>query len=278
MKKFSQFLGIRRGKNNFKQAPNAVLVQSIIGSSSNSGFNGVITEVLMAEQSVTPGEWGFIGITDQMGDNYLADGETYVVTIDGTPYRCEVWGHPLDATYKYIGDGRILDDGSADFANIHPENVPFAIENCCAEGDPLWGIEESNEWYVYFPDTNTHTVKVERETVIPKTVFTVTGDESFNFQVANNTVYYKNNQFTNVPHDNIVYAECTHFEWGDGAVIADMKDGQFIFNYTKSSGIGTGNISFKRDDLFTSASVAKDWFRAQAANGTPVIITVYVKK
>ena len=108
--------------------------------------------------------------------------------------------------------------------------------------------------------------------------FTITGDETFNFQAANNTVYYKNNDFASVPHDNIVYASCTHFKWGNGAVIADMADGEFIFNYTKASGIGTGNISFKNDSLFTSASVAKAWFKEQVENGTPVTITCYVKK
>lgn len=106
----------------------------------------------------------------------------------------------------------------------------------------------------------------------------ITGDEPFTFQSANNTLYYKNSDFINIPHDNIVYASCTHFAWGNGAVIADMKDGQFIFNYTKSSGIGTGNISFKRDDLFDNTTNGKTWFREQYANGTPVTITAYVKK
>lgn len=112
------------------------------------------------------------------------------------------------------------------------------------------------------------------------TVYTIviTGDETFNFQTANNTVYYKNSDFINIPHDSIVYARCTRFAWGNGAVIADMTDGQFIFNYTKSSGIGTGNISFKNDTLFTSATAAKDWFREQVAKGTPVTITAYVKQ
>ena len=105
----------------------------------------------------------------------------------------------------------------------------------------------------------------------------ITGDEAFNFQAANNTVYYKNSQFTNIPHDNIVYASCTHFKWGSGDVIANMSDGEFIFNYTKASGVGTGNISFKRNDLFDSATTAKNWFKEQVANGTPVTITCYIK-
>ena len=107
--------------------------------------------------------------------------------------------------------------------------------------------------------------------------FIVTGNETFNYQAADKTVYYKNSDFTNVPHNSIIHAHCTHFKWDDGAVIADLNDGCFLFNYTKSSGIGTGNISFRRDDLFTSSSVAKEWFKEQAANGTPVIVTCYIK-
>lgn len=111
-----------------------------------------------------------------------------------------------------------------------------------------------------------------------RVVFVVEGDESFTIQAANNTLYYKNSDFVNVPHGDIVYASCTHFKWGDGAIIADMADGEFIFNYTKASGIGTGNVSFKNDALFTSASVGKAWFREQYENGTPVVVTVYVKE
>ena len=107
--------------------------------------------------------------------------------------------------------------------------------------------------------------------------FTVTGEESFNFQAANNTVYYKNSDFVSIPHDNIVFATCTHFKWGSGDVISSMNDGEFIFNYTKATGIGTGNVSFKRNDIFDSAASAKAWFREQTANGTPVTITVYIK-
>lgn len=106
----------------------------------------------------------------------------------------------------------------------------------------------------------------------------IKGTETFTFQAANNTLYYKNSDFVSIPHDDIVFASCTHFKWGDGGVIADMKDGEFIFNYTKSSGIGTGNISFKNDALFTSASAAKEWFKAQYDKGDPVIVTAYVKE
>ena len=111
-----------------------------------------------------------------------------------------------------------------------------------------------------------------------KYTIVVTGEETFNFQAANNTMYYKNSDFISVPHDNIVFASCTHFNWGSDDVISTMKDGEFIFNYTQASGIGTGNVSFKNDTLFTDSSTAKAWFREQAANGTPVTITAYVKK
>ena len=106
----------------------------------------------------------------------------------------------------------------------------------------------------------------------------ITGTESFTFQSANNTLYYKNSDFVNIPHDSITYAYCTHFSWGNGGVIADMKDGEFIFNYTKSSGIGTGNVSFKNDAIFTSLAEGKNWFKAQYDNGTPVTVVAYIKE
>ena len=107
---------------------------------------------------------------------------------------------------------------------------------------------------------------------------TITGNESFTIQAANNTVYYKNSDFVNVPHDKIVCAHCTHFNWGEGAVIGDMKDGEFIFNYTKATGIGTGNVSFKINALFDSTSNAKAWFKEQVEKGTPVTIVAYIKE
>lgn len=111
-----------------------------------------------------------------------------------------------------------------------------------------------------------------------KIEFVVTGDETFNFQTANHTAYFKYSPAVNIPHDDIVCASCTHFKWGSGAVIGDMNDGEFIFNYTKSSGIGTGNVSFRNNTLFNSTSDAKAWFEEQVGNGTPVTITAYIKE
>ncbi len=111
-----------------------------------------------------------------------------------------------------------------------------------------------------------------------KIVFVVTGDEAFTFQAANNAMYHKYTDYINIPHGDVVYATCTHFTWGSGAVIADMKDGEFILNYTKATGIGTGNVTFKNDTLFTSAADAKAWFKEQYAKGTPVTVVAYVKE
>lgn len=243
----------------------SLLAWRLESGGSSGGFNGVITEVLMEEQSVTADE-AYVFL-DAMKN--VPTGSNLVVTFDGTKYACKPWFNELNEIC--YGNGNLL--GSPENGN----DMPFAL-NAYLDSDWMT-FEEFIAWY-WIPenaDGSAHTIKIERETVIPKTVLTITGEEPFTFQSANNTVYYKNSDFINVPHENIVYAHCTHFEWGSGAVIADMKDGQFIFNYTKSSGIGTGNVSFKRDDLFTGTSAAKEWFKAQAENGTPVTITVYVK-
>lgn len=244
----------------------------------SSGFNGVITEVLLAEQSVEAvanyDGTNYVDLSEVMPNCNMHAGQTFVVTVDGIAYRCVAWamyGEPR------IGDSRLVPDYLyEEYGNTNPADVPFLIEYYAEWDEFTW--EETIFAGVTFSTAGTHTLKIEREIVIPKTEFTVTGDESFNFQAANNTVYYKNSDFVNVQHENIVYAYCTHFDWGDGAVIADMKDGEFIFNYTKASGIGTGNISFKNDALFTSTSGAKAWFKEQADNGKPVTIICYIKE
>lgn len=269
MKRFSQFLGIHRGKNGFKQAPNAVLVQNFFkgGGTPTSGFNGVITELLMEEITVVASEEPIRleALNDVAGGSW---GEI-IVTYDGICYECDTWSN--DFGEICYGNGEFFDMSGVGI------NAPFAL-NAYLESDWMTG----NEVWVWNlmteDDGSTHTIKIEQEITIPKTEIVITGNETFNFQAANNTVYYKNNDFVNISHGNIVYASCTHFEWGSGAVIADMKDGEFIFNYTKSTGVGTGNISFKKDDLFTSSSVAKAYFQEQVAKGTPVTITVFVKK
>ena len=112
---------------------------------------------------------------------------------------------------------------------------------------------------------------------VKKVVFTATGDESWTFQTANNTLYHKFSEYVNVPHSDLVYAVCTHFSWGKGAIIGDMNDKEFILNYTASTGNGTGNVSFQDRNLFTSAAVAKAWFKEQYENGTPVTVVAYFK-
>lgn len=107
----------------------------------------------------------------------------------------------------------------------------------------------------------------------------VTGTETITYRGEYNLIYYKNNDMINIPHDDIVCATCTHgFKWGAGDVVATVQDKEFIFNYTKASGIGTGNTSFRDDALFTSSADSKAWLKEQYENGTPVTITVYIKE
>lgn len=112
---------------------------------------------------------------------------------------------------------------------------------------------------------------------IKRLEFIVTGTEAMTFRSELNLVYYKNSDLANIPHKDIIHATCTHFDWGDGSVVAEVNDGEFIFNYTVSSGVGTGNVSLRNDKLFTSSSEAKNWFKEQVANGTPVTIVAYIR-
>jgi hypothetical protein len=109
-----------------------------------------------------------------------------------------------------------------------------------------------------------------------KIQFTVTGDESFTFSSANKALYFMNADLTNVHKEDIISATCSHFKFGSGNVLADMNDGEFIFNVTVATGLATGNVSFKKSDVFTSRDAGVAWFKEQYANGTPVIVTVYL--
>ena len=106
----------------------------------------------------------------------------------------------------------------------------------------------------------------------------VTGDEAFSFSSANKAVYFMNEDVALKNREQIVNATCTHFTYGAGNVLAEMNDGEFIFNITAADGLTTGNVSFKNSKVFTSKANAAAWFKEQLANGTPVTITCYIKE
>jgi hypothetical protein len=108
-----------------------------------------------------------------------------------------------------------------------------------------------------------------------KIQFTVTGDEAFSYSANSKAVYFMNNDVAWVFKDDIIKATCTHFTFGTGEVLADMKDGEFIFNISSGLGTTTGNVSFRKDSVFTSKDKAVAWFKEQYANGTPVVVTAY---
>lgn len=108
-----------------------------------------------------------------------------------------------------------------------------------------------------------------------KIQFTVTGNESFTYSSNSKAVYFMNNDLKYLSKDEIVLATCTHFTYGDGGVLADMNEGEFIFNVDSAMGATTGNVSFKDTSVLTSKDASIAWFKQQYANGTPVVVTVY---
>ena len=105
----------------------------------------------------------------------------------------------------------------------------------------------------------------------------ITGDETFTFSSSSKAVYFMNPAFANLTREDIISVECTHFTYGSGNVLAEMNDGEFIFNITTATGLTTGNVSFKNSGIFTSLGEATAWFKAQYEKGTPVIVTAYIK-
>lgn len=108
-----------------------------------------------------------------------------------------------------------------------------------------------------------------------KIEFSVTGDEEFTFSSTSKAVYFMHSELAGTEKANVISATCTHFTFGSGSVLAEMNDGDFIFNV--SNGVLTGNVSFKNTGVLTSKAAAVEWFKAQRANGTPVVVTCYVK-
>ena len=106
--------------------------------------------------------------------------------------------------------------------------------------------------------------------------FTVTGDEAFTYSSANKALYFMNADLTWLYKDEIILATCTHFTYGAGDVLAQMNDGEFIFNVDSGLGFTTGNVSFKNSTIFTSKDAGVAWFKQQYANGTPVVVTVHI--
>lgn len=106
----------------------------------------------------------------------------------------------------------------------------------------------------------------------------ITGTESFTFNAANYAVYFRRSEIASKEKSEIIAPTCTHFKYGKGNVLANMNNGEFIFNTNSATSTTcSGNVSFKDTERFTSLDAATKWFKEQYANGTPVTITYYLK-
>ena len=114
-------------------------------------------EVICQEQTPTSA-----GLTTQTNVPHNTGGENFIVTIDGTPYSCVSWYNPAyDANTFFIGDSRIWGELGSIIYDNNPEDVPFLIEFYYEETDS-WNLELSSIT-ISFADSNTHTVKIEKE-------------------------------------------------------------------------------------------------------------------
>lgn len=105
----------------------------------------------------------------------------------------------------------------------------------------------------------------------------VTGGESFTFNTDNNAIYLAFSSINGVQTKNIVGANCTHFTYGSGYLLAEMNDGEFILNASRTTEKATGNVSFKNKSLFTSKDAAVKWFKEQYSKGTPVTVAAFIE-
>lgn len=156
---------------------------------------------------------------------------------------------------------------------------PFIARVLCATGQTTPGsVLVSSDGYVLTDKNGVYLIPKDGGDDVTLVQFTVTGNEEFTFNSSNKAVYFKNNDVALKTKAQIINATCTHFAYGAGNVLAEMNDGEFIFNVTVGDGLTTGNVSFKNSTVFTSKEKAVAWFKEQYANGTPVTVTCYIKE
>lgn len=170
---------------------------------------------------------------------------------------------------------------------IEHEGTPTYIGECDLQETPFTfatGMNTGKIRLVMAKDTGNSTkVSVDEfETLSAKPLkggipIVITGDEPFTFSSTNKALYFMESRLSNLTREDIAFAHCTHFTYGSGNVLADMNDGEFIFNITVATGLTTGNVSFKKTDTFTSLENGKAWFKKQYEKGTPVTVTAYIR-
>ena len=108
------------------------------------------TEVVVEETT----EWDNIKTLD----GELFSSTSYVVTVDGVKYTCQLYHNDLDELC--LGDSRLQDN---DMSN--PIDVPFLAISGWAPIENDYGVlEEVAIVFVYYPDHNAHTIKIEKLT------------------------------------------------------------------------------------------------------------------
>ena len=103
---------------------------------------------------------------------YTTPSSTYIVTVDGTKYQCDMWVNTYGE--NCYGDSRITtvydDDTGTEITDMtHPEDTPFYI-NACAEEE----VDEPSDmptlawnWYILFNSNfkyTSHVIKIEAPT------------------------------------------------------------------------------------------------------------------
>ena len=131
-------------------------------------------EVMLEEQSVTTSESSY-GDSSYYFANLELDscplspdnngGDEVIITVDGVSYNCTSWvEHGHDVNTIFIGDSRMWGEEGSQIYYSNQEDVPFLVE-LYFEGGGGWFGEDLTLSYasIYFYDSNSHTVKIERE-------------------------------------------------------------------------------------------------------------------
>ena len=92
----------------------------------------------------------------------LIVGEEYLITVDGVKYSCITYDEYNENNEHniFLGNSRLHFNDET-----HPEDVPFHVKYYINEDDNPHGNPEYYHRYVFrYPNSNTHTIKIERPT------------------------------------------------------------------------------------------------------------------
>ena len=110
-------------------------------------------------------------------------------------------------------------------------------------------------------------------------VYIVTGEEAFTLSSSGRVYFTAEGTVPNLRglRADAFAAQCTHFSTRGGNTVSELQNLEFVANGSGSPRYKNGRLAFRYDGVFTSPAAAKEWFAAQYAAASPVIVVYTVR-